>query len=211
MAGGIFVDQPFHPNTKCLVFGALLMIAYWYVPTGNHFMLPIIFITGYIAMAWYDYMYHCSERLYSGTSIGLNTLDTWGKPQRRQLEGNEPDNLLIDQEKAYLNNVNLFHVFFVGPMLAVTGYLNGQYGSTASIGALAIWAMLYHGFRLISPRTVGAETNISINLLHVLVVVPFFAYVAIFGTNAHPSIWLSLMVLGGVTSSFHLFKRLTRN
>ena len=74
MAGGIFIDQPFHPNPKCIVFAAALMISYWFLPNRNPFLLPLIFIVGYIAMAWYDHLYNCDYKLSSGTAIGPNTI-----------------------------------------------------------------------------------------------------------------------------------------
>ena len=59
MAGGIFVDQPFHANPKCIIFSVVLMIAYWTLPKKNPFMLPLIFVFAYVSMAWYDYLYNC--------------------------------------------------------------------------------------------------------------------------------------------------------
>ena len=60
MAGGIFVDQPFHPNPKCLLFSAVIMALYWFSSsTKNTLMLPVIFVVSYVAMAWYDYYYDC--------------------------------------------------------------------------------------------------------------------------------------------------------
>ena len=91
MAGGIFVNQPFHPNLKCLVFAFILMIAYWSLPQKNPFLLPLIFVIAYVGMAWYDHIYNCDMKMYSGKYSGIVTSPL--KPQRRTDE--------TDEEKDY--------------------------------------------------------------------------------------------------------------
>ena len=209
MAGGIFVDQPFHLNPKCLVFGLLLMISYWWIPTRNVFMLPMIMVTSYIAMAWYDYMYQCESQLYSGTGIGLNTIDTWGKPMRRNepSKPSDPPNLVKNQELAYLRNINLFHALYVGPLMILTAWLNGQYGSYVAMGGLAIWAIWYHGMRLGWPREgSNPETARAINVFHLLVIVPLLSYIGWRGTSVDPRAWSILGGIGVIACGYHLFR-----
>jgi len=156
MAGGIFVDQPYHPNPKCLLFSAAVMALYWFSPAKkNKFLMPIIFTVSYIAMAWYDYKYNCDTIMYSGNAIGPNTVDSIFKPQRRDDNKTEKKkNLSTDQEAEYLKRVYLFHVIAVAPLLIYVGYkgidVNPKlYPVVLSLGAMA---GVYHGFRMFKPR-----------------------------------------------------------
>lgn len=63
MAGGIFPGAPFKFNIKCVVFTALLSGGYWFLPHRNLFVLFFLLWFPYIAMAWYDYMYECRNKL----------------------------------------------------------------------------------------------------------------------------------------------------
>ena len=81
---GIYVNTPTNLNTKCVVFGGILSLLYWFIPNSkNIFMIPAIFTVAYVVMAWYDEMYGCQDRLYSGSSSwGMAILDSIFKPQR---------------------------------------------------------------------------------------------------------------------------------
>jgi len=156
MAGGIFVDQPYHPNPKCLLFSVMIMAIYWFSPRNkNAYLLPVIFVMSYVAMAWYDYMYNCDIIMYSGKSLGPNTMDAIFKPQRRN-ETHDNKNLSKNQEHEYLQRVYLFHVLAVAPILLYVGYYGLQsnvkiFPVLLSLGGIA---MAYHGFRLFYPRQV---------------------------------------------------------
>lgn len=63
MAGGIFSGYPFEPNWKCVIFTALIAGGYWALPPKNLVVLITLFILPYIAMAWYDYAYTCTNKL----------------------------------------------------------------------------------------------------------------------------------------------------
>jgi hypothetical protein len=159
MAGGIFVDQPYHPNPKCLVFSFLLMLAYWFLPaTKNVFMLFAIFLISYIALAWYDEMYDCSQTLLSGTSLGPNTFDAIFKPQKRsqnKIKNKDKNiNFVKDQEQSYLSRVYLFHVLAVAPLVIYVGYngLNTDSRAFPVLLTFGVLALMYHGTRLFIPR-----------------------------------------------------------
>ena len=124
MAGGIFVDQPFHLNPKCLLFSAIIMALYWVSPAKkNVYLLPVIFILSYVGMAWYDYKYNC-DQMYSGSkTLGINSVF---KPQRRDEEPSKDKKISSNQEKEYLKRVYLFHVIAVAPLLLYVGY-KGKY------------------------------------------------------------------------------------
>jgi len=63
MAGGIFPGAPFKFNIKCVIFTAMLAGGYWLLPPKNYFVLFFLLWFPYIAMAWYDYMYECRNKL----------------------------------------------------------------------------------------------------------------------------------------------------
>jgi hypothetical protein len=157
MAGGIFVDQPYHPNPKCLLFSVIIMGIYWFSPINkNSFLLPIIFVLSYVAMAWYDYIYNCDYIMYSGNALGPNTIDAIFKPQQRNTNHNKP-NLSKNQEKEYLRRVYLFHVLAVSPILLYVGYYGEQsnkkiFPVILTLGGIS---MGYHGLRMIYPRDTG--------------------------------------------------------
>ena len=158
MAGGIFVDQPYHPNPKCLFFSVILMLIYWFSPaTKNVLLLPVIFSVSYVAMAWYDYMYNC-DIMYSGSALGPNTLDSIFKPQHRNKNDNKNDkeNLAENQEKEYLRRVYLFHVLAVSPILLYVGYYGVKSNKKVFpvILSFGLMAFVYHGFRVFYPREV---------------------------------------------------------
>jgi hypothetical protein len=224
MAGGIFVDQPYHPNPKCLVFAISLMIAYWCMPKKNPFLLPLIFVIAYIAMAWYDYLYNCDMQLYSGTSIGPNTLDTWGKPQRRTKKPSEPKEdvkLLSDQEAAYKRNVYLFHIIAIMPILLYIGFRKKQSNSQifALLFGVGLIALIYHGMRMFVDREVTScpeekkeEVKIEISYLksvyfmHVAAIVPLFLYVGYKGNQSDPRAYAVILSLGIITGIYHTFR-----
>ena len=63
MAGGIFPGAPFEFNIKCIIFTALLAGGYWFLPPKNIWVLFFLLWFPYLAMAWYDYMYDCRNKL----------------------------------------------------------------------------------------------------------------------------------------------------
>lgn len=178
MAGGIFVNQPFHFNPKCVIFAIILMVFYWFLPPKEVIMLPLIFIVGYIAMAWYDQLYNCDIKLKSGTSpVGMATFDAWAKPQTGEFDNaeqlKEGVEYVPDQVVAYRRNVNYFHIFGVmGGFLAFALWVNYVFGQVKSenpdatdeeikelaakrligvryfLGIFGGMAALFHGYRL---------------------------------------------------------------
>jgi hypothetical protein len=147
MAGGIYVDKPFSPNIKCILF-ATMMIAICEscgVYGFNHYLIPLIFISSYILMAVYDYNYNCDDYLKSGTVMSVDSIF---KPQRRD----GTDNKI--QEAQYMKYVSMFHIIIM-PLLIYIGYM-GAMSNTKMFGVLAGlggMGMLYHTGRFFVPRT----------------------------------------------------------
>ena len=155
MASGIFVEKPFHPNPKCVIFAIILMLCYWFLPRKNNiFMLPIIFVVSYVLMAWYDYLYDCNTIMRSGQWIGPNTFDAIFKPQRRDEKPEHDIEFVKDQEQAYLSRVYLFHILAVVPVLLYAGY-KGKDADDRIFPVLTVYgiiALFYHLTRLFLPR-----------------------------------------------------------
>lgn len=151
---GIFVPQPYHPNIKCVIFSSVLVAAYIFTSCKPNYLMTVpIFIASYVAMAWYDKTYNCGTPLKTGTAIGPGTIDSIFKPQNRNYNGEGA----VNQEEQYLNNVYLFHVLLVAPLMIYIGIKkqktqNEVFSVLASFGIIA---GLYHSYRLIQPR----ETN----------------------------------------------------
>jgi hypothetical protein len=66
MGGGLF-GTPLYLNVKCLVFSFFILAIYWlpHPPTIAHnFVMAFLLGTAaYIALAWYDVIYDCNDRL----------------------------------------------------------------------------------------------------------------------------------------------------
>jgi hypothetical protein len=69
MSGGIFPGYPFKFNIKCIIFTIIIAGGYWYLPHKNIFILFFLLWFPYISLAWYDYMYHCSQNKMHPTLI----------------------------------------------------------------------------------------------------------------------------------------------
>jgi hypothetical protein len=66
MGGGLF-GTPLYLNIKCLFFSLAILIVYW-LPKPSTFAHNVVmgFLLGtssYIALAWYDVIYDCNDRL----------------------------------------------------------------------------------------------------------------------------------------------------
>ncbi len=152
MAGGIFTDRPFEANPKCIVIAATAAAAYWWLPHGNALLLPVIFIVVYILLAWYDYLYNCDTKLYSGQYGPVSWIDSIFKPQRLDDGDTNPRLLSPDaQVRHKLMMTYAFHLFAVAPVLLYVAH----YGPDTPrqtfqlLGALGIGAAAYHGGRLV--------------------------------------------------------------
>jgi hypothetical protein len=63
MAGGLFPEKPFAFNAKCIVGTAVIAGGYWWLPPKSAWVLILLLWLPYVAMAWYDYLYDCKEKM----------------------------------------------------------------------------------------------------------------------------------------------------
>lgn len=66
MGGGLF-GTPLYLNTKCILFAFFLIFVY-YLPHPSSWNNQVIMVfllatSGYILLAWYDFLYSCNDRL----------------------------------------------------------------------------------------------------------------------------------------------------
>jgi hypothetical protein len=66
MGGGLF-GTPLYLNIKCIIFSFFIILVYWlpHPKTTSHniVMCILLGISSYIALAWYDVLYNCNDRL----------------------------------------------------------------------------------------------------------------------------------------------------
>ena len=63
MSGGLYPGRPFAFNLKCIVFTAAVAGGYWWLPPRSWWVLLMLLWLPYVAMAWYDYMYDCRDKM----------------------------------------------------------------------------------------------------------------------------------------------------
>ena len=187
-----------------------MMIFYWILPYRNPFMLPVLFLVTYIAIAWYDYLYNCSLKLYSGTyPISISTLDAWAKPQRCF---EESPNLVKEQELVYKKKIYALHSIFIAPFLFYIGYYGKKSNNNiwSVVGTVSFIALLYHGLRIIYPREITCEENkqeqstlLYIYIFHLSFVIPLLAYIAYNGKNSDNRVWYPLLILSVILFTYH--------
>lgn len=211
MAGGIFVDQPFYLNPKCVVISIFCMICYWFLPYRNPFMLPIIFLISYILIAWYDYLYNCEQMMYSGTSP-LNTT-AWAKPQRRTENTNNNIGVKIskNQEEIYKKKIYGLHFLFIAPLLFYLGYYKNKSNPYIwpVVGTISLMVLVYHGLRIFYPRkteNASVEKMLIIYLFHIIFVFPLLFYIYWKKDKSDNRVWTPLLLLSIFLFMYHLFR-----
>ena len=154
MAGGIFKDRAFHLNTKCIIFSLCSSLIYAAGGGKNMLLIALIFIISYVLLAWYDYVYDCNDYMFSGTGVGPSGIF---KPQRRE-KNDTANDLVADQEQAYLRKVYFFHALMVAPLLIYTGFTGQQthLHILRTLGGMGSMAFIYHALRIKYPREVWA-------------------------------------------------------
>uniref|UniRef100_A0A6C0JNH7 Uncharacterized protein n=1 Tax=viral metagenome TaxID=1070528 RepID=A0A6C0JNH7_9ZZZZ len=96
MGGGLF-GTPLYLNPKCLVFSGFVLMVYW-LPHPKAFAHKcvaafLLATAAYIALAWYDYIYDCTDRL--GPTL-LGWMSGFFKPTEYQKKF---DNLPVKYKK----------------------------------------------------------------------------------------------------------------
>lgn len=155
MAGGLF-ERPFVLNEKCIIF-SLILIALFLINPGKlyknfyllAFVLFLLFVLGYVAMAWYDYFYDC--RLLPLKKGGVSFTGLF-KPEvtnkKKQLEHHETN----EEKRKNKFVIYLFHLILIVPLLVYLSYYRNKSHLIGYIllGVLAVFTAIYHGGALMT-------------------------------------------------------------
>jgi len=103
MGGGLF-GTPLYLNPKCLVFSAFVLGVYW-APHATHLAHRVVIAFGlataaYILMAWYDYLYDCTDR-FGPTFLG------WLSMPFKPAEYREKYNALPEKYQKMVRDVDI--------------------------------------------------------------------------------------------------------
>ena len=155
MSGGIFPNYPFTLNIKCIIFALLIMIIYTYRPPTDQKLITkliiyfIIFVVSYVALAWYDYYYACSQLPLQRSSIGITQ---YLKPPVYEEEKQELH--MMSQKEIDKNNKTIYYMhllLFVPLLLYIAIKRENAHKSSFDILLVVIaFTAVYHGFRALA-------------------------------------------------------------
>jgi hypothetical protein len=154
MSGGVFPDYPFTLNIKCIIFSVLIMMIYTFRPPVLS-LLPslliyfIIFVISYVALAWYDYYYACSQLPLQRSTVGVTH---YLKPPVHEPE--KQTEHMFSEKEINKNNTTIYalHLLLIVPLLVYVGIKGTKTPNEAFylIIVLAVFTSVYHGVRLLS-------------------------------------------------------------
>jgi hypothetical protein len=156
MSGGIFPNYPFTLNIKCIIFSIIIMIIYTFRPpilslVPSLLIYFIIFVISYVALAWYDYYYACSQLPLHKSSGGGGFTGYFKPPAHEAKKQNEH---LFTQIEVDKNNKTIFalHLLVIVPILLFIGINQNKTPIQAFylLIVLAVFTTVYHGFRLLA-------------------------------------------------------------
>ena len=154
MSGGLFPGYPFTLNIKCIIFSLIIMLIYTFKPPS--LSLPVsllvsflIFVVSYVALAWYDYYYGCTQLPLQRSKIGITH---YLKPPVYDKERQEEH--MFSQKEIDKNNTTIYamHFLLIVPLLMYIGIKKGKASRHffEILIVLAAFTAVYHGFRLLS-------------------------------------------------------------
>lgn len=220
MAYGFFTTRPFEFNIKCIIVSGVLMAGYWFLPNKNPWMLPAIFIISYVALSWYDVLYNCNSKMYSGqygiSAIFKPFMNTAPAEAEATAEAEAEAEALgrsqyldKNQKSVYKQKVYLFHLLGVAPILLYMGIKkNTSHEHMYPVMLfLGVMALMYHGMRVFNPRPTDNEHKKAklkyIYLFHIFIVASLFIYVGMNKKNIPEQLYNGLLGLGGLVSLYH--------
>lgn len=122
MAGGIFQEQPFSLNPKCIIITFIFAICYWYLPPKNWYILFFILWITYIAIAWYDYVFKCHYKLKPTIfPLGKYVYLPFKPPDYQKEYKNLSEKKLAVMEK--VNDISLWTIIIVSSFFLVRYFM----------------------------------------------------------------------------------------
>jgi hypothetical protein len=154
MAGGIFPGYAFELNFKCIIFSLLIMSIYLINPSNipfwiNSIILFIIFIVSYVAMAWYDYFFNCTEMKLIKSQYGITDIL-------------KPDVIETNQNpyKKYIL-LSLLHL----TVFAILLYSTYQNPKNQLLYALGVFTFIYHIQRIFKYPIISIFHILMVSLI----------------------------------------------
>ena len=156
MSGGIFTGYPFTLNVKCIIFSLIVMALYSYCPPQSQspFVKYIIyfalFVVSYVAMAWYDWYYGCSQLpLHRGQKGGITGLL---KPPPHEPEKQTKQLMTVEEVDKNKKTIFWLHFALIVPFLTYIGVMREKAHPRAYdlLLALTAFTAVYHGIRVLS-------------------------------------------------------------
>jgi hypothetical protein len=154
MSGGLFPDYPFTLNIKCIIFSVIIMVIYTFRPpvlslVPSLLIYFIIFVISYVALAWYDYYYACTQLPLQKSSTGLTDyLKPPPHEPKKQVEH------MFTEKEINKNNKTIYalHLLVIVPLILYIGIKSKKAPKEAFylLIVLAVFTAVYHGFRLLS-------------------------------------------------------------
>ena len=155
MSGGIFPGYPFTLNIKCIIFSLIIMALYTYCPPKIESKVKIfliyfiLFVISYVALAWYDYYYACSQLPLQRSKAGIT-----GKFKPPVYDEDKQIKQMMTQKEIDKNHKTIFwlHFAIIVPFLAYIGIKKGDAHPRAFdlLLVLTIFTAIYHGVRVLS-------------------------------------------------------------
>ena len=155
MSGGLFPGYPFTLNIKCIIFSLIIMLIYTFQPpklalAPSMFVYFLIFVVSYVALAWYDYYYGCTQLPLQRSTNGVGVTQHLKPPVYDKPKQEEH---LFSQKELDKNNKTIYalHLFLIVPLLVYVGLGKGKVNKRIYdiLLVLAGFTAVYHGFRLL--------------------------------------------------------------
>ena len=156
MSGGLFPGYPFTLNIKCIIFSLIIMIIYTFRPPvlslfPSLVVYFIIFVVSYVALAWYDYYYACSQLPLQKSTGGGGFTGLFKPPPH---ETQKQVDHMFSQKELDKNNKSIYalHFLIIVPILLYIGIKSQKTPKQLFyiLLVLAAFTATYHGFRLLS-------------------------------------------------------------
>lgn len=155
MSGGIFPGYPFTLNIKCIIFSLIIMALYTYCPpkiqskTKIFLVYFIIFVVSYVAMAWYDYYYSCTQLPLQRSTKGITGRF---KPPAHEPEKQTKQMMTMVEIEKNKKSIFWLHFVLIVPLLGYIGIKKEKAHprSFDLLLVLTVFTAIYHGVRILS-------------------------------------------------------------
>ena len=150
MAGGIFGEQPFALNPKCILFSFVCMALFMYRPSFSHpaiafAVLVAIFWIAYIGMAWYDYYFNCDIEPLRKGSLSLQGFlkPPAHVPEKQYSTGYASGSM---DHSRHMAIIYLLHLAVIAPLIGYIAIRGKRTPAPAFwlLGAMALFTVGYH-------------------------------------------------------------------